>query len=58
MAKRRDVTIAIVITVVFIVTIGFFGLMLIGLLSTGDGVSFAGFDGNNVGVLDIYGVLE
>jgi protease-4 len=58
MAKRRDVTIAIVITVVFIATIGFFGLMLIGFLSTSDGVSFSGFDGNNVGVLDVYGVLD
>lgn len=58
MAKRRDVTVAIVIAVVFIVTIGFFGLMLIGFLSTSDGVSFSGFDGNNVGVLDVYGVLD
>jgi len=58
MAKRRDVTIAIVITVVFIVTIGFFGLMLIGFLSTSNGVSFSGFDGNNVGVIDVFGVLD
>ena len=57
MANRRDITIAIVIAVVSVVTIGFFGLMLIGFLSTSDGVSFAGFDGN-VGVVDVYGVLN
>jgi len=57
MANRRDITVAIVISVVSVVTIGFFGLMLIGFLSTSDGVSFAGFDGN-VGVVDVYGVLN
>ncbi len=56
MAKKRDVIVAVVIVASFVVVVGFFGLMMIGLYS-GDGeMSFAGF-GDAVGVVEMFGVM-
>ncbi len=56
MAKKRDVIVAVVIVASFVLVVGFFGLMMIGLYS-GDGeMSFSGF-GDAVGVVEMFGVM-
>ncbi len=53
MAKKRDIIIAIVIAATFFITIGFFGLMFIGLLSEEGELSFGGI-GSKVAVVEIF----
>lgn len=57
MAKKRDIIIGVIIAGSFLVAFAFFGLMLAGLFSAGDGINIAGF-GGDVGVIDLYGVIS
>jgi len=43
MAKKRDIIIAIIIAATFFMTIGFFGLMFIGLMSEDGDIGWGGF---------------
>ena len=43
MAKKRDVVIAVIIIGFFVIAIGMFGLMFLGLASQDDGLEFGGF---------------
>ena len=45
MAKKRDVVIAVIIIGFFVIAIGMFGLMFLGLASQDDGLEFGGSDG-------------
>ena len=54
MAKKRDIIIAIVIAATFFITIGFFGLMFIGLMSEGGDVTWGGF-GSKVAIVEVFG---
>ncbi len=56
MARRRDVIIAVIIAVSFLIAIGFFGLIFIGLLAEDEGVAWGGF-GEKVAVVEIYGTI-
>lgn len=56
MAKRRDVIVGVIIAAVFVVALGFFGLILIGLLTEEGDVEFAGW-GGNVGVVEMFGII-
>lgn len=57
MAKKRDVIIALIIGGAFVVTFGFFGLMVIGIMSGGPGYDFSG-SGGNIGVVEMFGVID
>ncbi len=57
MAKRRDVIIGVIIVASFLVAFAFFGLMLTGLFSAGNGIDIAGF-GGNVGVIEMFGEIS
>ncbi len=57
MAKRRDVIIGVIIVASFLVAFAFFGLMLAGLFSAGDGLDLAGF-GGDVGVIEMFGEIS
>ncbi len=57
MAKRRDIVVAIIIGTAFVVAILFFGLILVDMFSTDDGISFAPF-GGNVGVIEVFGAID
>jgi protease IV len=54
MAKKRDVIIAIVIVVTFFVTIGFFGLIFVGMYYGDNEVSLGGF-GDRIAVVEVFG---
>ncbi len=54
MAKKRDIIIAIVIAATFFITIGFFGLMFIGLMSEGGDMDWGGF-GSKVAIVEVFG---
>jgi len=57
MAKKRDVIIGVIIVASFLVAFAFFGLMLAGLFSAGNGIDIAGF-GGDVGVIEMFGVIS
>ncbi len=57
MAKKRDVVIAVIIAVSFVIAIGFFGLIVIGLMSEGTGEGFARF-GEKIGVIEVSGAID
>ncbi len=57
MAKKRDVVIAVIIIMFFVIAIGMFGLMFIGLASQDDGLEFGGF-GDKVGVVEVFGIIN
>jgi len=57
MAKKRDIIIIVIIIVSFLFAFGFFGLIFIGLLSGGGGISLSGL-GGNVGVIEMFGVID
>lgn len=57
MAKKRDVIIALIIGGAFVVTFGFFGLMVIGIMSSDSGYDFSGSSGN-IGVVEMFGVID
>ncbi len=56
MARKRDIVIGVIIAAVFVVALGFFGLVLIGLLTQDGEIEFAGL-GGNVGVVEMFGVM-
>lgn len=53
MAKKRDIIIAVVIAATFFITIGFFGLMFIGLMSESGDVVWGGF-GSKVAIIEVF----
>ncbi len=57
MARKRDVVIAVIIAVSFLVVFVFVGLMFIGLLMEGGDFDLAGM-GGDVGVIELYGVID
>ncbi len=57
MARKRDVIIGVIIAVVFVMALGFFGLMFVGLLSQGSDLEFTGL-GGNVGLVEVDGVID
>jgi len=57
MARKRDVIVAIIIVSSFVVVVGFFGLMLVGLLTDQGDFEFAGL-GGDVGVVEVFGVID
>ena len=56
MARSRDVIVAVIIIVSFLVAIGFFGLIFIGLFYGDDDLSFSGF-GDRVAVVEIFDTI-
>jgi len=56
MARKRDVVVGVIIAVVCVVTLGFFGLIFIGLLTEDGDIEFVGL-GGNVGVVEMFGVI-
>ncbi len=56
MAKKRDIIIAIIIAFTFLVTIGFLGLIFIGLYYGDNEVSLGGF-GDRVAVVEVFGAI-
>lgn len=56
MARKRDVVIAVIIGVSFLIAIGFFALVFIGLLAEDESVSWGGF-GDRVAVIEVYGTI-
>lgn len=55
--KRRDVIVAVIIVTFFVVAFLIFGVMMIGLVSSGGEVGFSSF-GSGVGVLEVFGVMD
>ncbi|RKX20992.1 MAG: signal peptide peptidase SppA [Candidatus Zixiibacteriota bacterium] len=53
MAKKRDIIIAIIIAATFFMTIGFFGLMFIGLMSEDGDIGWGGF-GPKVAIVEVF----
>lgn len=59
MAKKRDVVVGIIIGSIFLFSIGFMGLMFIGLLSGESGeFDFATVGSGNIGVIEVSGVID
>jgi len=56
MARKRDIIIGIIIAGSFLITIGFFGLMFIGLMAEGGDISFGGF-GTRIAVIEVFGSI-
>jgi len=56
MARKRDIIIGVIIAVVFIVALGLFGLIFIGLITQDGDIEFTGL-GGNVGVVEVFGVM-
>ncbi|MCK4301781.1 MAG: hypothetical protein KAW91_03355, partial [candidate division Zixibacteria bacterium] len=57
MARKRDVVIAVIIAVSFLVVFVFVGLMFIGLLMEGGDFDLVGI-GGDVGVIELYGIID
>ncbi|MEA3297012.1 MAG: signal peptide peptidase SppA, partial [candidate division Zixibacteria bacterium] len=57
MARKRDVVIAVIISVSFVIAFALFGLMFIGLLSEDSGFEFAGL-GGDIGIVEVFGVID
>jgi len=57
MAKKRDVIIAVVIGLSFVVAMFFFGMIFIGLMSDDADFGFSGL-GGDIGVVEIFGVIN
>ena len=57
MARTRDVVIGVIIAVSFVIALGFFALMFIGIMSEPGGDGFAGF-GDKVGVIELFGTID
>jgi protease-4 len=56
MARKRDIVVGVIIAVVCVITLGFLGLMFIGLLTEEGDIGFTGL-GGNVGVVEMFGVI-
>lgn len=57
MARRRDVVIGVIIAVSFLLVLGFFGLVIVGVISEGGGDGIAAF-GDKVGVVELDGAID
>ncbi len=57
MAKKRDIVIGVIIAVGFLMAIGFFGLVFIGIMSEGGDLELSSL-GNNIGVVEMFGVMD
>ncbi|MBU8932716.1 MAG: signal peptide peptidase SppA [candidate division Zixibacteria bacterium] len=57
MARKRDVIIAVVIGVFFMLALAFFGMMFVGIMADGGGMEFGGF-GGSVGVVEMWGMID
>lgn len=57
MARRRDIIIAVIIGFSFVLAIGFFGLMFIGLMSGESDFEFASF-GGDIGIVEVFGIID
>ncbi len=57
MARTRDVVIAVVIGFSFLMVVGFFGLVFIGLMSEGGELDVAGL-GGNIGIVEVFGIID
>lgn len=58
MAQKRDIVVAVVIITFFVVALSFFGLVFIGILADDGGLDFGGIGGGNIGIIEIFGVLD
>ncbi|MBI5267879.1 MAG: signal peptide peptidase SppA [candidate division Zixibacteria bacterium] len=58
MARKRDIVIAVIIGIGFLMAFGLFALMMIGAFSQTDGVEFTGLSGGNVGVIEVQGEIN
>lgn len=57
MARRRDIIIAVIIGFSFVLAIGFFGLIFIGLMSSDSDFEFASF-GGDIGIVEVFGIID
>ena len=57
MAKKRDIIVAVIIGGFFIIAIGLFALIFIGVMSTEGDIGFAGL-GDKIGIVEMYGVIN
>lgn len=57
MAKKRDIVVAVIIGGFFIIAIGLFALIFIGVMSTEGDIGFAGL-GDKIGIVEMYGVIN
>lgn len=57
MARARDVIIGIIIAVSTLITIGFFGLIFLGMIFADEDVSIGGF-GDKVAVIEVFGTID
>lgn len=57
MAKRRDIVVAVIIAVGAVVSIGFIGLVIIGLMTQDGEFDLSGM-GDKVGVIEMFGVID
>ncbi|MDH4034081.1 MAG: signal peptide peptidase SppA, partial [candidate division Zixibacteria bacterium] len=57
MARKRDIIIAVIIGVSFVLAMGFFGLMFIGMMSGESDFEFASL-GGDIGVVEVFGIID
>lgn len=59
MAKKRDVVVATILIVSFLIAFGFFAVIFIGLLRQGGDYEVTdGFGGDRVGIVEMFGVID
>jgi protease-4 len=58
MAKKRDIVVAVIIGIGFLMAFGLFAVFMIGAFSESDGVEFTGLSGGNVGVIEVQGEIN
>jgi len=57
MARKRDVIVAVIIGGFFIIAVGLFALIFIGVMSSEGDIGFAGL-GDKIGIVEMYGVID
>lgn len=57
MARTRDIVIVVVIASSFVLAIGFFGLMFVGMMSESGEFTLSGM-GGDVGIIELFGVIN
>jgi protease IV len=58
MARTRDVVIGVIIAGAFLMALAIFGFMFIGLMSSSDDLEFAGLGSGDIGVVEMFGVID
>lgn len=58
MARRRDVIIGVIIAISAFLALAMFGLMILAVATSGGGFEFGGLGGTDVGVVEVYGVID